>query len=522
MAEQAIELKKGDSRLTEEITPAETLFAAGIPSWLQWATFESDRNPSSVWQKMVALEGAGAIPHYRDMYLKDGHYASQLLIRTKAVLSKTWRVNPTGSGDKVAEFIEDALWGIDSFERGLRSMLDALGKGVSVQEILYARDGARLVIESLKARPQEAFAFNEPGEPPTGPLRLSLSARRAGAGITGGAGSTGVRAPGSAADAIGILPANKFVVTTFEMQEENRWGDALGRHCFWLTWFKRQSVKFWLKFIEKGTGTVVANYPSGASAEDRQQALEAARAINQATYVAKSERFLVELLEKARAGSGAGEVFKGLVEGLCNTEMSLLIRGQTLTSRGGDQGSGSMALGEVHERVSNLVLESDAKMLAETVQQQIVDPLTALNFGPDTEPPEFVIEAEEGEDLDKFTDRMTKVTKMIAVPEQYIYETLQVPEPDAGEEVVEAVQPAVAPDDPNAGRETKPGARRDDKSQKGGATNLAERGATGAPVNDPGDPEPRVIEAEALQRGRGMYAQFISGLIERAGKELPE
>lgn len=503
-AADPIELKKGDSRLTSELTPAETLWAAGMPSHELWATSQADQDPSYAWQRMIASDGGAAMPFYRDMYLKDGHYASQLLIRTKAVLSKTWRVNPTGSGEKVAEFIEDTLWGIKSFERALRSMLDAVAKGVSIQELVYALDGSRLVIESIKARPQEAFAFNEPGQPPTGPLRLSLSARRA-------AGSGSDRASGSAADAMSILPVNKFVVTTFEMQEENRWGDALGRHCFWLTWFKRQDIKFWLKFIEKGTGTVVANYPSGADEGMRQQALQAALAINRTTAVAKSDQFLVELLEKARAGSGAGEVFSSLVENLCNTEMSLVIRGQTLTSRGSDQGSGSRAAGEVHERVSHLVLESDARMLTEAVQQQIVDPLTVLNFGPDTEPPEFVIEAEEGEDLDKFTARMATATKMIAVPQKYIRETLQIPKPEAGEEVVEVAAPEMG---------DQPGSK-DGQGKKQSAKGKGQKEFADAPP-EPGDPEPRVIEDKLLEKGRAVYGDFISALFERAAKEIPE
>jgi phage gp29-like protein len=203
--------------------------------------------------------------------------------------------------------------------------------------------------------------------------------------------------------------------------------------------------------------------------------------------------------------------------------MSLVIRGQTLTSRGGDQGSGSMALGEVHERQGNLVTEADAKMLMEAVQQQVVDPLTVLNFGPDTEAPEFIIEYEEGEDLDKRVDRDVKLSKMVEIPKSYIRETYQLPEPGAGEEVVEAVDPLIGLSvDPNAERDSNNGAR---GMKKRGATNLAEPGSTDQPINrstDEGDPEPQVIEREALRKARGIYGQFISGLFERAMKEIPE
>lgn len=496
MATEALELKKGDSRLTEELTAPETL-SIGFGSWEQWASFESDQDPTSVWQKMLSPEGSAAIPFYIDMERKDGHYSSQLKIRKAAVLSKTWRLNPTGSGEPVADFIEDALWGVKSWETFLRECLDALGKGVSIQEIIYARDGGRLVIEAIKARPQAAFTFNAPTKPPVGPLRLSQSAMSllAAQGLQDALGPDG------------LLPSNKFVVTTFEMEQGNRWGSPLGRNCWWLHWFKRQDIKFWLKFIEKGTGTVLAKYPQGADDAMKQQALAAAKAITRTTAVAISEQFVVELLEKARAGGGAGEVFARLAEDLCNTEMSLLIRGQTLTARGGDRGSGSLALGEVHERVSNLVLESDAKMLMEVVQQQVVDPLTALNFGPDTEPPEFIIEYEEGEDLNTRVARDEKLARMVEIPKTYIRETYQLPEPEAGEEVVQVS---------GVGEEQVSGTRDQVSGQR------RREFADPDPALDRGDQEPVVIEREALKQARGMYAGFISELIARAGEEFGE
>ncbi len=323
---------------------------------------------------------------------------------------------------RIAEAVEDVLENLSDFENVLYELLDALGKGVSIAEVMYAFEGREIRPVELRFRPQQAFRFGTMTGPQTGPLRL---------GVIGAEDE--------------IMPLNKFVVHSFRPHLGNRWGRPLGRRCFWPTWFKRQTIRFWLKFTEKGTGTVVAKYPAGSSADEKNLALQTAEAVNDETAVAIAETFVVELLEHARQG-GVG-IYKALAEGYANSEVSKIVLGQVLTSAGSDEGSGSRALGEVHNEVRAEKIGVDAQSLMRVVNEQVIGPFVTLNFGPNVERPKWVIDYEQDEDLAALAERDERLVRTgVAIPASYFHDRYQLPVPEAGEEVVRPLAKAGKPD----------------------------------------------------------------------------
>lgn len=480
---KAIDLKRGDARLREELTAPEVL-SAGAYSW-QWM-YGGEGNPSATWLLMKQAHGAAAIPIYCDMEEKDAHYASQIETRKEGVLSRARRVVPASASaedQRIAEFIEDVIANLNGFDEELYELLDAIAKGVSIAEIMYGFEGREIRATELKFRPQDWFSFGDAADLwQTGPLRLTYSDE--------------------------MLPANKFVVYTLDRTKGNRWGRPLARRCWWPVWFKRQTVKFWLKFVEKGTGTVLAKYPQTADPEMKAKALEAAEAINRETAVAIPENFVVEILEKARQGSA--DVYDGLVRNFANREISEVILGQVLTSQGSDEGSGSRALGEVHEGVRMEKVMVDAKGLMSAVNKQLIRPLVTLNFGPDKPAPKLVIDYEEGDDLNGLATRDKTLFDMgLKIPAAYVFERYQIPEPEAGEDVLggRAQAPAFG------GLPVREPDEDDDEAEEAA---LAE-----APDFEPPHEEPDQVAALAVEQAKAGYARMIERLVERGLKRFP-
>ena len=474
MPEQAVELRRGDSRLSDELTAPDVL-SAGQASW-RWM-YGIDDNPSSVWHAMMAPNGAAAIEHYCQMEEKDGHYGAQLETRKEGVLSKERRVIPASDStqdERIAEFITDVLENLAGWDHALYELLDALGKGVSIGELMYGFEGREIRVTEIRFRPQGWFTFGDLSDVwQTGPLRLA-----------------GVEDE--------ILPPNKMVVSTFRPHKGNRWGRPLARRCWWPVWFKRQDVKFWLKFVEKGTGTIVTKYPQGSDDAQKAKALEAAEVINSETAVAIPENFVVEILEKARQG-GTG-IYKSLAEDFSNREISLVILGQLLTSQGSDQGSGSRALGEVHNEVREEKIEVDAKGLMDVVQRQIVRPLVDLNFGPDRDAPKWVIDYEQGDDLSAMATRDKTLFDMgVPIPVKYALDRYQIPEAVDAEEVLTARPVTVA----------------------GAGAGDDEEGAQFIET-DPPHREPEELARLGVEEAKAGYARMIARLVERAGARFPD
>ena len=461
-----------DFELTEEILSSERVgnymsFAFGLPP----GTALPD-NPSWIWEQL-RFNPWLAMAVYDDLEEKDDMVASCLDARKENVLSKSRHVRPASgkrSDAKAAEFIEETLEGFINPGTGERfgldnvlwEALDFIGRGLTVGEIVWGNASDRIYIQDVKFKPQHLFSFGEGmlapystgiyPYPQTGPLRLR---------------------PGTMIDGWDFekpLPEKKFFTHSFRPRYGNRWGSPLLRKIFWLSWFKRANVKNWLRYGEKGAGTVVSRYNDGASSAEQQTALDAARAVFEESVAALPKKFMIEVQEHVRTSMGSS--FKEFADEFCNNGIARVIRGQTLTSRGGEGGGGSRALGQVHERVEATKTEVDAKNLMLAVNTKLVWPLTIYNRGYVERPPMWIINYEPGADLEKLSVTLDRLWQMyLPIPRAWTYNTFQVPEPGEGEEVLPpppaSAEPKSPPDDAGIGdkegggfaeKKTRPGA----------------------------------------------------------------
>ncbi|MET0626590.1 MAG: DUF935 family protein [Pyrinomonadaceae bacterium] len=436
--------KKPD--LTGEILSSDRIgsfmsFAYGLPN-----TALPD-NPSWIWEQL-RFNPWLAMAIFEDIEEKDDMVASCLDTRKENVLSKSRHVRPASEKRrdvKIAEFIEETLEGyLDpagdgerfGFDHVLWEALDCVGKGLVVGEIIYGEASDRVYIKDVRFKPQHLFSFGTGMMaayststypfPQTGPLRLR----------------PGVMAEGLSSDT--PLPERKFFVHSYRPRHGNRWGSPLLRKVFWPSWLKRANVKNWLRYGEKGAGTVASRYNDGAAAAEQQMALDAARAVFEESVVALPKKFQIEVLESVRTSMGSS--FKEFADDFCNAGIARVILGQTLTSRGGEGGSGGRALGEVHERVQETKTEVDAKSLMLAVNTRLVWPLYIANFGYVGQPPMWVINYEPGADLDALAQILERLWKMgLPIPRAHVYNTFQVAAPGKGEDVLPAPSTITAP-----------------------------------------------------------------------------
>ena len=81
---------------------------------------------------------------FEEMEEKDAHLFSQMQTRKLAVTGLDWEVQPFSPDDEqdkaIAEWIKDQLLGIENLDDILTDLLDAIGKGVSIMEIVWGVD----------------------------------------------------------------------------------------------------------------------------------------------------------------------------------------------------------------------------------------------------------------------------------------------------------------------------------------------------------------------------------------------
>lgn len=354
-----------------------------------------------------------------EMEERDLHYAAQLGTRKRAVTGLEISVEAaTDSREDVrlADSVRDLL-SDDAIADDQADMLDALGKGWSVLEILWDRSG-REWRPGFEWRDPRHFLFDRVRGRE---LRLRT-----------------VDDPDGM-----VLPPYKFVTHIPRLKSGLPIRGGLARLAMIAYMCKAWAWKDWHSFADIfGMPLRVGRYGPGASPDDK-AALR--RAVNQIAADAAAlipESMKIEFIT-ATAGSGGTDLYREL----CNwwdKQISKGVLGQTMTA---DDGA-SLSQAQVHNDVRMDILEADCRQLQGTLNRDIVRPFVDLNFGPQQRYPRIRIPVPEPDRTETLVKALAALVPLgLRVEQSVVRDKLSIPDPDDGAEVLQhnPASPAIYP-----------------------------------------------------------------------------
>ena len=354
---------------------------------------------------------------FEEMEEKDPHLFSQLQTRKNAVIGLDFDILPFSDDarDKeIAKFVTECIDNLESIEDIFLDILDAIGKGFSINEILWAYDEGRVVIDDIKWKHQKKFLFDDNDN-----LRVMTMEEPMGI----------------------LLPENKFVIHKYKAKSGHPSRAGVLRVCAWMYLFKNYDVKDWVAFAEVyGMPLRVGTYNANTTKEDKEALMMAVSMLGSDAAGIISDSTKIEFHEASKSSSQ--DIYQALAS-FCNAEMSKAILGQTLTSEVGD--SGSYAASKTHDGVRQDLLEADCKALAQVILRDVIRPLCYFNFGESKRLPYLKFHYEPPEDLKASAETYSILIKDMNLPiaADHVYDKFGIPKPQQGQELLkpQAVQP---------------------------------------------------------------------------------
>lgn len=360
---------------------------------------------------------------------KDLHYLSVLGTRKRAVSQLPITVEAADDSSEAeadAELVRNWLKR-DTLEDELQDILDAIGKGYSASEIIWDMSERQWWPKRLIWRNPNWFQFDRvDGET----LRLR---------------------DGSAVGA--DLEPFKYLVHLHKAKSGLPIRGGLARAVAWAYLFKNYSLKDWVAFAEVyGIPFRLGRYDTGASADDRRALLRALASIGSDAAGIIPKTTDIEFVDGKQAASD-GALFQNLNEYL-DRQISKAVLGQTATTDAESGGLGG-SQGTVHNDVRGDIERADAKLLAATLNQQLIQPLVMLNHGARAAYPRLVIGREDAVDLEAITSATDTLVRLgLKVPAGWARKLIRSPEPKGDEELLaapETVSPPAPQQPPQTG-----------------------------------------------------------------------
>lgn len=302
----------------------------------------------------------------------DDEISSHLETRLAACQAVPWRLDDSES--RVGAFIWEQLdeWVETIIEAGWQ----AVPYGYSVAEIVWRKEGGLMVPDRISEKPFEWFT----------PTRTELRYHSNSDGTFATQGQP-------------VDTAAKFMLTRRKPTYRNPRGEALLSRLYWPWFFRSNGWKFWAKFLERHGSPLMIGTTKGQKSE-MADAMEAAI---QSAVLAINDGDTVTTVPPGNVGE-AFDRFSDAVD----RRIAKVILGQTLTSGTGKGGSGSFALGKVHNEVREDRRDADLRMIRKSVQW-FINASCRLNFGDGSPVPRFSFET----DSDLGTERADRDAKLV-------------------------------------------------------------------------------------------------------------
>jgi phage gp29-like protein len=373
---------------------------------------------------------------FEEMEEKDCHLGAELQKRKLAVLGLEREILPASDSaeDKeIATRAAEMLDYIEDLDGGLLDIMDGVGKGFAVGELMFEMSEGQVWIKSIDWVHQKRFTF-------TGQINAG-GTRDEGRGTTGFQPLLNVprlltdEAPVWGED---LLP-NKFVFFRHRARSGATSRGGIMRPCAYMYLFKNYDIKDWLVFNDLFSVPMrVGKYKAGASPADIEALKQAVFNLGVDAAAVISDSTVIELLEAATRTNAGG--FKELAE-FCDKGMSKAVLGHSASAEStpGKLGNENQS-GDIRQDL----LEADAKALERTIRLQILGPWVAFNYGPDKAIPKVKIHAEEDEDLKSVAETygaLVSTMNFDGIPKSHVYERFGIPQPKDGEETIHPQQP---------------------------------------------------------------------------------
>lgn len=288
------------------------------------------------------LRKAGIQRHRLAILLDDDEISQAVETRIDALLATPIRFEPSDTDESLLLMKEVKEW----FAEIATGSINALLFGYSVLEGVYDQDDdGQIGIEWIGEKPMEWFEPKNDGR---------LIYRQDGSGRE-----------------TEVDQVFKFFMTRRKATYKQPYGKALLTVVYWLDFFRKNGFKFWAKSLERFGTPILLGKCKDSDPSEMNQALLNAHAQSVISIDAEDD---VQILSAA-SSSNAGASFETFNNAIIR-QIQKVILGQTLTS--GTDGTGSRALGEVHDNVRKDKLNADIRLVTPTFQA-IVDALCALN-----------------------------------------------------------------------------------------------------------------------------------------------
>ncbi|WP_339863213.1 DUF935 domain-containing protein [Paremcibacter congregatus] len=290
---------------------------------------------------------------------KDLHYQAIMGTRKRAVSQLELTVEPASDStvdEANAQLVRDALEK-DDIEDMLFDILDAVGKGFSVSEIIWDTSEKQWLPQEIIWRDPRWFEFDRIDH-------RTLMLR-------------------NGSEPIPLAPY-KFIYHTHKAKSGLPIRGGVARSVAWAWMFKNFGVKDWVVFAEVyGQPIRVGKYGPNANRTEKATLLRAVSQIGTDAAAIIPESMMIEFIKADSTGSS------DLYEKLCNWmdyQMSKAVLGQTTTT---DAVSGGHAVSKEHNEVREDIERADSKQLCATLNRFLVKPVVDLNQGPQKKYPKI-------------------------------------------------------------------------------------------------------------------------------------
>jgi phage gp29-like protein len=350
---------------------------------------------------------------FEEMEEKDAHLASLLQTRKLAVLSMDYEVLPyadTAEDRHIADVIGEMVFNIPDLESAFLDLLDAIGKGFALVEVMWGLEPRRAWVEELRWVPQKKVTFVS-----------DLAPRLA--------------APDGPWEGVPFSPW-KAIYHRYKAKSGHDSRAGVLRVVGYMYLLKNYSMKDWAAFNEVfGMPLRLGKYDPASTPADREALIRAVRSLGTDAAGIISKNTEIEFVEATNRLSGNTNPFEVLAD-FCNREMSKAVLGQTLTTDTSG-GTGSYAAARVHAQVRSDLVEADAQALGQTLREQLLRPLVGFNFGWDKPIPWFRFRYEEGEDLKTLSEVYRNLADMgMPLSLEHVGERFGIPPAREGEAVL--------------------------------------------------------------------------------------